>query len=225
MSHLSIYLVIGLLACNKSTKQIVVDENEIVEEDFDADNDGYLGDEDCDETSSLIHLGAPEVCDGLDNDCDGEIDEGVLSTYYFDEDHDNFGNPEIIEMGCWAPENYVSIGSDCDDENEEIFPGAMEVCDDLDNDCNDEIDEGLGDVWYPDLDSDGYGATQDALQTCNPPEDYIDRGGDCNDSMDIVFPGAVEECDGFDNNCNGEVDETGFLLWYLDDDRGSLPLF
>ena len=218
MKQLLICLLMALLACENSTKQIVVDENEIVEEDVDADNDGYLGDEDCDETSSLIHLGAPEVCDGLDNDCDGEIDEGVLSTYYLDEDHDNFGNPEIIEMGCWAPENYVSVGSDCDDENEEIFPGAMEVCDDLDNDCNDEIDEGLGNIWYPDLDSDGYGATQDALQTCNPPGDYIDRGGDCNDSLDTIFPGAVEECDGLDNNCNGEVDETGSLLWYLDAD-------
>jgi hypothetical protein len=76
MKQLSICLLMALLACENSKKEIVVEENNIVQEDVDADNDGYLGDEDCDETSSLIHLGAPEVCDGLDNDCDGEIDEG-----------------------------------------------------------------------------------------------------------------------------------------------------
>ena len=217
LSWISSLIIIG---CNNVKETPAIDNGTVegVEDVFDADKDGYGGEEDCNDNNLAIHPGAPEICDGIDNNCDGNIDEGVESTYYLDEDEDDFGNPEITEIGCWPSDGYVAIGTDCDDQDGEIFPGAQEVCDEVDNDCNGEIDEDLGDVWYQDLDLDGYGDINSELQTCNPPEGYIERGGDCDDSAELVFPGAVEECDEIDNNCNGEIDETGSTLWYADVD-------
>ena len=63
----------------------------------DADGDGYLGEEDCDDSDALINIGAVEVCDGRDNDCNGEIDEGVLNLYYIDDDGDGYGDGENIQ--------------------------------------------------------------------------------------------------------------------------------
>lgn len=85
-----------------------------------------------------------EVCDDVDNDCDDEIDEGVMNTYYHDADGDGCGDPREFVSSC-AHElvGYVSNMSDCNDASASIKPGATETCDDLDNDCDGEIDEGL----------------------------------------------------------------------------------
>ena len=212
-------LIAILFACNSEKSSIPIVEENIIEEGIiDADGDGYLSDEDCDDNSLTIHPGSPEICDGIDNNCDGQIDEGVQSTYYLDADGDDFGSPDTTEIGCRPSEDYVAIGTDCNDQNADVFPGAQEVCDLVDNDCNGQIDEGLGNFWYVDLDEDGYGDINSELQTCNPPEGYIEMGGDCDDSAAFVFPGAIEECDNIDNNCNGEIDETGSTHWYEDVD-------
>ena len=123
----------------------------------------------------------------MDNNCDGNIDEGVQSTFYLDVDEDGFGSSAVTEEGCWPSDGYVSTGSDCDDDNVEVFPGANEVCDELDNDCNGEVDDGLGVLWYQDLDEDGYGSDEVIAQTCGPPEGYISRSGDCDDASEGIF--------------------------------------
>ena len=185
----------------------------------DLDGDGYsAADGDCNDLDSSRHPGRDEVCDGVDNNCNDEIDEGVVPTWYLDYDSDGFGGSSFTYEGCEPLEGYVATADDCDDASALVFPGAAEICDELDNDCNGEVDDGLGVLWYQDLDEDGYGSDEVVAQTCSPPEGYISRSGDCDDASEGVFPGAAEECDEIDNNCNGEVDETGSLMWYLDAD-------
>ena len=114
----------------------------------DEDGDGYstvggaCGPVDCDDIDPAINPGATEVCDGVDNNCDGEVDEGVKNAYYWDGDGDGYGSPftDPIEA-CSAPEGYVSNNTDCDDTIAAINPGAAEVCDDgVDNDCDGDTD-------------------------------------------------------------------------------------
>ncbi len=213
-------VLIGTIGCGDETKPspVETEEADVVEEIWDADGDGYLSDEDCDDSVANINPGEPEICDGLDNNCDGEIDEGVLRTFHLDEDGDGFGQATVAAEACEAPEGMVQNGGDCDDADGEIFPGALEICDEIDNDCDGEVDDGLGSWWYSDTDQDGYGDVNTAQQTCDAPDGSVLIGGDCDDGNALVFPGAIEECDGIDNNCNGELDETGSLTWFYDDD-------
>ena len=101
-----------MIGCDNPDKDYTYQE-ENVASDIDPDQDGYFGDEDCDETSPAIHNGASEICDGIDNNCDGEIDEGVLITYYFDADGDDFGDSQRTEQGCFPIDGYVRNGNDC----------------------------------------------------------------------------------------------------------------
>lgn len=84
-----------------------------------------------------------ETCDGLDNDCDELVDEGVLTTYYRDEDGDAFGNPALVVQDCTAPAGFVADGSDCDDTIASIYPGAAETNDGLDNQCPGDAGHGI----------------------------------------------------------------------------------
>ncbi|MFT3769537.1 MAG: MopE-related protein [Minicystis sp.] len=148
-----------------------------------------------------------ETCNGLDDNCNGSVDEGVLSTFYRDADGDGYGNAGISTQACSAPGGYVGNASDCNDSNAGIRPGAAEICDGVDNNCNGSIDEGVKSTFYRDADGDGYGNAGISTQACSAPGGYVSNASDCNDGNANVRPGAAEVCDGVDNNCNGSVDE------------------
>ncbi len=101
---------------------------------------------DCDDLDATSHPEAEELCDGADNDCDGELDEdaGDLSSFYADADADGFGDPGAESLACAAPEGTVSDASDCDDGDASVYPGALEVCGDGHlNDCDGSLEEAL----------------------------------------------------------------------------------
>ena len=186
----------------------------------DDDSDGYTADVDCDDTNPNVNPGATETCNGIDDNCDGEVDEGLLSTFYFDSDGDGYGDAATSVQECDAPTDYVANNDDCDDTNANVNPGAPEICDGLDNDCNGTADDGLiFQDYYLDADGDGYGDGA-ATNACESPgTDYVLLSGDCDDNSTAVNPGAAEICDGIDNDCNGEIDDNvTYQDYFLDGD-------
>ena len=96
-------------------------------------------DGDCDDGDDGIHPQAEEECDGVDNDCDGEIDEGVLDQgiyYYQDSDGDGYGTQENSVLSCIPLSGFSPDSGDCDDTDPSVYPNAPELCDDVQNDCN-----------------------------------------------------------------------------------------
>ena len=194
----------------------------------DADLDGFTEDMDCDDADAALNPAAPEVCDGIDNDCDGEIDEDGAqdaTTWYYDADGDDFGDPAVFMASCEAPEGYVSdeVGLDCDDADASVYPEASEHCNGIDDDCDGDIDEEASDAttWYQDADGDGYGADDVWVLRCEEISGYTDVAGDCDDAWVEVNPEADEYCDGADNDCDGDIDEDDALgadTWFFDED-------
>jgi len=187
----------------------------------DSDDDGSPDDEDCNDNDATIYPGATEICDDKDNDCDGQIDEaedldtdgdGNVCEDDCNEGDANQNNTEVCDDGydndcngmtdeyddaCQDDPNTDNdgdgslSGDDCDDNDATVYPGATEVCDGKDNDCNDVID---------DLDADGDGYYSDC-------EEETAEAGDCDDSNASINPAATEVCDGVDNDCNDIVDD------------------
>ncbi|MBI2259212.1 MAG: T9SS type A sorting domain-containing protein [Flavobacteriia bacterium] len=189
---------------------------------FDNDGDGYLSNIDCDDNNSSVYPGAPEICDNIDNNCDGNDDEGLIfNTYYWDIDLDGFGDPftVAIEVSCNNPGLYFTLDySDCDDLDSLKYPGAIEICDGKDNNCDGNIDEGLTmTTYYADLDNDNFGAGIGTEFCSNPGTGYSINNTDCNDNNSAINPLATEICDGIDNNCDGNIDEGLSLTTYFVD--------
>ena len=152
----------------------------------DADFDGVPTELDCDDDNPFVSPDAAEICDGIDNDCNGIIDDAVDegNTYYADQDGDGFGNPDDSVVACDQPDGYAALADDCDDALADVFPGAPE------DDCSGTIDRNCdGSVGAVDADGDGYAACED-----------------CNDAVAAINPGATEICDLLDNDCDGQVD-------------------
>ena len=161
MRFLSLTLL--LIACRSDSEPEVAEKEYIL----DADGDGFNRDEDCNDSDASIFPSSDELCDGIDNDCDNEIDEGVTSTYYIDADGDGFGSADITTEACELPQGFVGNGSDCNDANADAYPSAEEICDDIDNDCNGVVDEGQGDFYHVDADGDGVRRLHSNAPSCS----------------------------------------------------------
>jgi hypothetical protein len=166
----------------------------------DADGDGYEIWFDCDDNNAAVYPGALEFCDGVDNNCDGNVDlNAVVLPWYIDDDMDGFGSTNVVAVTCQPIPGTTLTPGDCDDTQATTHPAASEVCDLQDNDCDGLIDEEL-DCECVDLNGDG-------LCDVDQDEDGFLDADDCDDADPETNPGIEERCDGLDNNCNGQVDE------------------
>jgi len=179
----------------------------------DQDGDGFTIDVDCDDEDPAVNPEAPEVCNGIDDDCDGAADlfdddlTDAISAYA-DTDGDGFGDPDAPVVTCELGAGAVADATDCDDNNATTHPDAPEQCntgadDDCDGDTNDEGAEDCIPV-FADGDGDGFGGADSACY-CSPTEAYpAFFEEDCDDSAAAVNPDATEVCnDGIDNDCDG----------------------
>ncbi|MFV8819644.1 MopE-related protein [Haliea sp. E17] len=176
-------------------------------------------DTDCDDSDAETYPWARERKDGQDNNCNGLVDEGFRDALlYLDHDGDGFGDPAISVAAADASRDYVRNNFDCDDTLAAVNPAAIEVLDSLDNDCDGIIDEAVS-IFFRDVDGDGFGVHDWRMEALEAPAGFVTRDTDCDDNNSAIYPGAEEQLDSVDNNCDGTVDE-GFRLlnYYLDAD-------
>jgi len=197
-------------------------------------------------TASITNL-PNEVCNSIDDDCDGQIDEGVLITYYADVDADGYGNLGSSVQACTAPTGYVTNNTDCNDSNASSNPVSTEICGNgIDEDCNGSdlvcaavpgctdfsacnynasatVSNGsctYASTWFLDVDGDGYYVST-SVSCTSPGANYNTTGGingDCNDNNALVNAGAAEICNSIDDDCDTQIDEGVQNTYYADTD-------
>jgi hypothetical protein len=184
----------------------------------DMDGDSFLALVDCDDGNPFIYPNAVEVCNYLDDDCDGSIDEGVNAIYYADADSDHFGNPNAMIFACSLLPGYAANNQDCNDTYAFVNPLGTEVCNGLDDNCNSVTDEGVQTTFYADTDNDSFGNPNVTTLACSVPSGYSPLNTDCNDANAGISPNASETCNNKDDNCNGQVDDGVQTTFYADGD-------
>jgi hypothetical protein len=189
----------------------------------DGDGDGFvgvsLGGDDCDDGDPSVNPGADETCNGVDDDCDRDVDDDDDdltggTRFYADGDGDGWGNEFQRRLACAAPTGFLDSFGDCDDGDPDVHPGADERCNGVDDDCDTLVDDEDPDVdassfvpVYDDLDGDGFGAGPAVGGACTPGPGEALTYADCDDADPQVFPGALELCgDGIDQDCDLDVD-------------------
>ena len=209
---------------------------------IDYDGDGFPAGVDCDDANPYVFPGALEVCDGIDNNCDTFVDDAdpgldlsTQTTWYLDADGDDFGDVNTFMRSCEQPPDSSAVAGDCDDDEPAVNPDAIEICNGIDDDCDVAVDDADPSVdpasqslWFADIDEDGFGDLDDALQACDQPVGYVADDTDCDDDDENNYPGNVEVCDGADNDCDTLVDDADPAIdpssqatWYADTDLDS----
>ncbi len=155
---------------------------------------------DCNDDDVQVHPAAVDVCDGVDNNCDGQVDEGhLLVDLWPDRDNDGYGDASATPIQrCGEAPGLVSRGGDCNDADARVHPGAPELCNGRDDDCDGAVDEDAAESGRACLDPVKKGACQSGLTACS------DGAVVCVQSA--TFPRA-ERCSGLDDDCNGLVDD------------------
>jgi hypothetical protein len=188
---------------------------------------------DCDDDVADIFPGNFEICDGLDNNCTGVIDDNLpTKTYYADTDGDGFGDPGAPLDACMEPTGYVLDDTDCDDTTAANNINGLEVCDGVDNDCDFLIDDEDPDTdtdtmldWFTDADGDGFGGG-DSIRRCEASPQATNDGSDCDDTNASINPNGQEVCSGLDEDCDTlfdnadpDLDLTTQTTFWLDSDN------
>lgn len=157
---------------------------------LDSDNDGIPIPDDCDDTDPSIQI----------------------HQWFVDQDNDGYGSAVIVE-NCTQPANTATNSDDCNDEDPLISPSAEEICDDIDNDCNSEIDDRPTNqqTFYRDQDGDLFGDAEIWMESCSASIGWVSDQTDCNDTRADINPDAEEICEtGIDENCNDDAYECYF---------------
>ncbi len=166
---------------------------------------------DCDDTRPLVNPDQVEICNQLDDDCNGRADDDVLElrTFFQDGDGDGFGDPNSVVQTCFPPEGFVPNASDCDDTDDTTFGVS---------------------TWYTDADADEWGDWSSTVISCTQPEGAVPRGGDCDDTNGDIHPDATEVCDdlGIDEDCDYRINDddpdvdlsNGQVVWSDSDGDG-----
>ena len=187
---------------------------------FDVDEDGFVAADDCDDADAEINPGAAELCDGVDNDCDDEVDEADAddaATWYLDEDGDGYGLSSDSTQACEAPAGYAEGTGDCDDDDDSVNPGAWDRCNGIDDDCDDSVDEdALDGMTLVTIDTDGtkvYGIDPDTGEATNLARwrggEAVIRGLAANDAGEAYTENAKTNTLGSVDICAGEMTDIG----------------
>ncbi len=179
--------------------------------DCDIPAGNVLDDQDCDDNDAAISPVVTEVCNDIDDNCDGLVDNDASDAigWYVDTDADGWGSAADVVYSCDPVLGRSTLDGDCVDGNAAISPDADEVCDGIDNDCDGNSDEDATDAltWYADADGDDHGDADVMLYACELPEDGAAVADDCDDTDATTYTGAPELPDEVDNDCNGLADD------------------